>query len=189
MYDEIKVTRHNIVKLSQFKRGDKVTLLKKIETDEGIYNAGHVMKIDVIDVYPCVSLPKKPFDEFKANYKVNESIFCLHLIDIDSKNYTWCDTNDVIKGEITGSELEAAIKKRKTKYAIRYIPPIIFALMALVFLILTIVYGQEAKLISIDNLFAVIFIIFLCISAKLLCFEKCWTKIKTKECNRNEKKE
>lgn len=29
MYDEIKVTRNNIIKLSQFKRGDKVTLLKK----------------------------------------------------------------------------------------------------------------------------------------------------------------
>lgn len=189
MYDEIKVTRDNIIKLSNFKKGDKVTLLKKIENAEGIYNAGHVMKIDVIDVYPCVSLPRKPFDEFKANYKVNESIFRLRLIDTDIKNYIWCDANDVIKGEVTGTELETAIKKRKAKYAIRYIPPIIFALMALVFLILTIVYSQEAKLISIDNLFAVILIICLCISAKLLCFEKCWTKIKTKECNRNEKKE
>lgn len=189
MYDEIKVTRYNIRKLSQFKKGDKVTLLKKIETDEGIYNAGHVMKIDIIDVYPCVSLPRKSFDKFKANYKVNESIFRLRFIDTDNKNYIWCDTNDVVKGEVTGAELESAIKKRKAKYAIRYIPPIIFALMALVFLILTIVYGQEAKSISIDNLFAVIFIICLCVSVKLLCFEKCWRKIKTKECNRNENME
>lgn len=41
MYDEIKVTQDNIVELSQFKVGDTVTLLKKIETDEGIYLKGN----------------------------------------------------------------------------------------------------------------------------------------------------
>lgn len=126
MYDEIKVTRYNIIKLSQFKKGDKVTLLKKFEDDEGIYNAGHVMKIDVIDVCPCVSLPRKPFDKFKANYKVNESIFRLRLIDTVTKNYIWCDANDIVKGKVTGSELEAAIKKRKAKYAIKYISSMFF---------------------------------------------------------------
>ena len=180
MYDKIKVTRDNIVEFSQFKEGETVTLLKKIGNDEGVYHAGHVMKIDIIKVYPCVGLPKKLFNEFKDNYKVNQSIFHLRLIDTDIKNYMWCDTNDVIKGKVTGSELEAAIKKRKAKYAIRYIPLIIFALMAVVFLILTIVYSRE-KIISIDCLFFVNFIVCYCISAKLLVFEKCWTKIKQKD--------
>lgn len=188
MYDEIKITQDNIVELSQFKVGDTVTLLKKIETVDGFYHAGHVMKIDIIDVYQNVSLPKKPFDKFKANYKVNESIFCLRLIDTDSKNYTWCDTNDVIKGKVTGTKLEAAIKKRKAKYAIKYISSMIFVLMAIVFSILAIIYGEKNK-----TLFAFIFVVIssICfyISCKILFFEKPWRRIKTKECNCNEKEE
>lgn len=188
MYDEIKVTRYNIRKLSQFKRGDKVTLLKKFENDEGIYKAGHVMKIDIIDVYPGVSLPRKTFDKFKANYKVNESIFRLRLIDTDIKNYIRCDANDVIEGEVTGTELEAAIKKRKAKYAIKYTSSMIFVLMAIGFLILTIIYGEKNKT-SIVFLFVAISAICFFISNKILLFEKSWRKIKTKECSLNEKKE
>lgn len=188
MYDEIKVTEDNIVELSQFKVGDTVTLLKKIENAEGIYNAGHVMKIDMIDVYRNVSLPKKPFDKFKNNYKVNESMFYLRLIDTDSKNYTWCDTNDVIKGKVTGTELEAAIKKRKAKYAIKYISSMIFVLMAICFFILSIIYGEKNKTL-ITFIFLAISFICLYISVKILVFKKRWRRIKTKECNSNEKKE
>lgn len=188
MYDEIKVTRDNIVEFSQFKEGDTVTLLKKIKDYEGVYHAGHIMKIDIIEVYPCFNIPKKPLNELKDNYKVNQSMFRLRLIDTDIKNYMWCDANDVIKGEVTGAELEAAIKKRKAEYTFRHIPPIIFALMAIVFLILTIVYGRE-KIISIACLFLGSFIVCYCILAKLLIFKKCWTKIKKERQTKGEKNE
>lgn len=60
--------------------------------------------------------------------------------------------------------------------------------MTIGFLILTILYGEKNKT-SIVFLFVAISAICFFISNKILLFEKSWRKIKTKECNCDEKKE
>ena len=193
MYDEIKVTRYNIRKLSQFKKGDKVTLLKKIETDEGIYNAGRVMKIEKVTVHPFQRTPNKTFEKFKKKYKVNESIFTLYLNDFDTKEFLHCDikcnASDVIQGRITGDELKTAIKNYKKQYAMRYITAAIFMLISLSLFLLIMVSDIVSDLLSVYSLIAIVSVLSFILSFAIPFNEKPWRRIKTKERNSNEKKE
>lgn len=182
MYDEMKVTRDNIVELSQFKVGDTVTLLKKINCDEGIYREGHVFEVAKVSIHDSVSLPNKSFEKFKNNYMVNENIYQLYLHDPGTNNYVSCSANVVAKGKLTETQLKNAINRNSALFFARCSKSITFALLGF-FLLIEVGINQSIPLLSINSrrliyfLFFIIFIIF--IKKSFTALEpKNWTRIK-----------
>lgn len=182
MYDEVKITRDNIIELSQYKVGDTVTLLKKTEDNKGVYHAGHVMFVKNITIDPCIDLPNMTIEKFKSKYIVHDHLFTLFLSDKkdqESEKTIQCNASDVVKGKVTDSDFEEFSKKLalKRKHNIqKSVITLILALISVAFIYISL--SIDKMLLS--NLFAII--VLACNISIILIMSigdtPYWTKIK-----------
>ena len=98
--NERKITSDNIVKLSQFKVGDIVTLIT--------HDSGKTMKIS------CIELFSNSFKHLIIPNVSVEDYFIFTLTDDDGHEKR-CFVHDVIKGIVTENELKSIVKKRNKK--------------------------------------------------------------------------
>lgn len=83
------------------------------------------MKISCIKLIPNIFkrliIPNISIDDFKQNFVINEEIFVLTLID-DNGYKLDCLTSEVVKGIVSGTELECIIENRNNDTKRTFIP-------------------------------------------------------------------